>query len=267
MCCLFLALDQHPALPLIIAANRDEYYQRPTLGAQFWEGMPQMLAGRDLEQDGTWLGVTRDGRFGAVTNFRDTNKAVNGARSRGHLVKDFLLSEDCPDEYVTRVAAQSHLYNGFSLMVGSTAQVMYYSNRGRGPQRLISGLYGLSNHLLDTAWPKIVKGKAELKRLLRTPSGPSTDDLLQLLEDHTVAGEEHRPTTDLELDQELDSRIFVRGEAFGTRCSTVIRLNVEGVLEFKERTFFNHSSRPTTVEYQLQLPCPGTKEPRHLASS
>lgn len=257
MCCLFLALNQHPDFSLLVAANRDEYYRRPTRVAEFWEDAPHVLAGRDLEQGGTWLGVTRDGRFAAVTNFRDAAAGTAVGPSRGHLVRDFLLSTHEPGEYLAHVAARGAQYQGFSLVVGNANGIMYYSNRGDGPHRLKAGLYGLSNHLLDTAWPKIVQGKIMLGQLLNQPAGPSERDMMTLLAHSAVATDDQLPRTCLDLEQErTNSPIFVNGEVYGTRCSTTIRLTGAGMLEFSERTFSKPSNEHTTAQYSFELAAP-----------
>ncbi|MDH3690636.1 MAG: NRDE family protein [Gammaproteobacteria bacterium] len=263
MCCLFLALGGHPQLPLVVAANRDEFYGRATEPARFWVDDGQILAGRDIEQGGTWLGLTRSGRFAAVTNFREPGRAKPDAPSRGHLVRDFLQGQDAPDQYIADLAQIGANYNGFSIVVGTVGQLMYYSNRGEDPIQLDSGIYGLSNHLLDTTWPKIRRGKDKLKRLLATPAGPSASDLLNLLQDRTVADDKELPQSGLELQQErVLSPIFVAAESYGTRCSTAIRLSYDGSLDFTERTFPSHSVVPTTVRYDVELASPAG-EPAH----
>lgn len=257
MCCLFLALGRHPHLRLVVAANRDEFYGRATEPAQFWGDADQILAGRDLEQGGTWLGVTRGGRFAAVTNFREPGRAKPDAPSRGHLVRDFLQGRDSPEQYLADLAQIGTNYNGFSIVVGSVGQLMYYSNRGQGPLQLDSGLYGLSNHLLDTTWPKIRRGKDKLEQLLAMPAGPSPSDLLNLLQDRTVADDQELPQSGLALRQErVLSPIFVATESYGTRSSTVIRLSCNGSLDFTERTFPSHSEAATTVRYDVELASP-----------
>jgi hypothetical protein len=154
-----LSLGQHRKYPLVVAANRDELLARPTQAAGFWQDAPQLLAGRDLSQGGTWLGITRDGRFAALTNFRDPPAKRPDRPSRGYLISAFLQGSDTPSAYVTGLAARAHEYNGFSLIVGHGGEFYYYANREREPRALAPGLYGLSNHLLDTPWPKVVRGK------------------------------------------------------------------------------------------------------------
>ncbi len=156
MCLIVFAWRQHPDFPLIVAANRDEFYERPTLAADFWADHPEVLGGRDLKEMGTWLGITRKGRFAALTNYRDPLHVRADAPSRGWLVRDFLTGERGAEDYLARLRDRGAAYNGFSLILGDAAGLYYYSNRGEeGPAALAPGVYGLSNHLLDTPWPKV----------------------------------------------------------------------------------------------------------------
>jgi uncharacterized protein with NRDE domain len=159
MCLILFAYQIHPRYRLVLGANRDEFYARPTAPLDFWQDHPQVLAGRDLEQHGTWMGVTRNGRWAAVTNYRDLRIMKTDAHSRGHLVADFLLSHVPPHAYMRQIATKADQYNGFNLIVGDSAELVYFSNRERKIRLLGPGLYGLSNHLLDTAWPKVARGK------------------------------------------------------------------------------------------------------------
>jgi uncharacterized protein with NRDE domain len=179
MCLILIAHGAHPEFPLVIAANRDEYYERPTAGAAFWHDHPHILAGRDLECMGTWLGVTRGGRFAALTNFRDPRERKTDAPSRGRLVSDFLVTDNNPREYLKDVSRQAQRYNGFNLLVGDLDGVFYLSSREARVQELSPGIHGLSNHLLDTPWPKVARGKQRLQAALS--GGPNAETLLGLL--------------------------------------------------------------------------------------
>jgi uncharacterized protein with NRDE domain len=161
MCLILIAWQAHPDYPLVVAANRDEFFARPTAAAAFWPDAPQVLAGRDLEAGGTWLGVSRQRRFAALTNYREGGRQRVDARSRGALVADFLTSRASPVAYLTQLETAAAEYNGFNLVVGDGESLAYYSNRGDGqPRWLKPGIYGLSNHLLDTPWPKLASAKA-----------------------------------------------------------------------------------------------------------
>ncbi|MDZ7697651.1 MAG: NRDE family protein [Deltaproteobacteria bacterium] len=153
-----MALESHPTYKLILAANRDEFYERPTAPLAFWNDAPDVLGGRDLLSGGTWLGITRKGRIAAVTNFRDPASEKPHAPSRGDLVKDYLVGSDPPSTYLTRLDAVSDRYNGFNLLVGTIDHMFWYSNRDGRIVRLSPGVHGICNHLLNTPWPKVDRG-------------------------------------------------------------------------------------------------------------
>lgn len=239
MCVIYLAIDHVPDHPLVLIANRDEFYDRPTAAAAFWEDDPNIYGGRDLKGGGTWLGVTRDGRFAAVTNYRDPG-APTGARSRGELVADFLRSKSEAEEYLCQVAARSEEYSGFNLFVGEIGErheVFYYSNRGGAVKKLPSGIYGLSNHLLDTPWPKVESGKTRFAELLEAGL-PANEKLFELLADGSLAADGDLPSTGVpaEIEKAL-SAIFIRIPGYGTRSSSVLIFESSGVWRLDERVF------------------------------
>lgn len=219
MCLIVLAWQAHPDYPLIVAANRDEFHARATAPARFWPEAPAVLAGRDLAAGGTWMGVTRSGRFAALTNFREP-AAAKGSRSRGLLVSEYLLSSMEPMAYAEQVMADAGLYSGFNLLLGDADRLVVASNRGTPPTVLPPGVYGLSNHLLDSPWPKVERARAALAA--RLPA-PGVDSLLQLLADDAAAPDEDLPDTGVGLDLErLLSSPFIRSPGYGTRSSTVL---------------------------------------------
>jgi len=237
MCLIFIAHRLHPRYPLLVAANRDEFHARPTAAADWWADAPEVLAGRDLQAGGTWLGITRGGRFAAITNYREPGKHRSHAPSRGDLVSDFLRGEERPVEYLDRVAARGTRYNGFSLLAGDGAVIGCYSNRGGAPRVLVPGLYGLSNHLLDTPWPKVEEGKQALERVLARDA-IDLDALLELLANRETPPDEVLPDTGIgsEWERRLSAR-FVRGAEYGTRSSTALVVDVAGRVQFVERAF------------------------------
>jgi len=240
MCVLYLGYEQHPEYPLILLANRDEFYSRPTEAARFWDDAPDIYAGRDLESGGTWLGVTRNGRFAAVTNYRDP-LAPTGTRSRGELVANFLKRTDDPTDYIAEVGSRSHKYSGFNLIVGelnsTRREVVYFSNRSNEAQQLGSGLYGLSNHLLDTLWPKVVTGKDRVRSML-TLTQFDREMCFGILADRTLAGDENLPSTGVPYEEEKAvSAIFIESPGYGTRCSTVLTFDNDLNWELDERTW------------------------------
>lgn len=233
MCLITLAWQAHPDYPLILAANRDEFYQRAAAPARFWEESPGLLAGRDLTAGGTWLGVTRQGRIAALTNYREPG-AVRGERSRGLLVSAFLQGDSEPMAYARAVAADGGHYGGFNLLVGTPNEMVVVSNRGMAPRHLGAGVHGLSNHLLDTPWPKVEKARAALRARL---ADPADDALLALLTDHEVAPDEQLPDTGVGLPMErLLSPLFIRSPQYGTRVSTVLKVGRQRI-HFTEQTF------------------------------
>ncbi len=234
MCLLVLAYRVTADCPLLLAANRDEFYDRPAAPARFWPEAPRLLAGRDLLAGGTWLGVTRHGRFAAVTNYREARTVAPPRRSRGDLVRDYLLGEGSAADFVQSLPAQASDYAGFNLLCGDHESLWWYSNRDGPPQRLAPGIYGLSNDLLDTPWPKVQASKAMLAGLC-ADGAPPTSALMDLLQDRQTHPATADPAIGLDaaLAQAL-SAIFIDTPRYGTRCSTVLRMNADGRAEFVE---------------------------------
>lgn len=252
MCLILLSCKTHPQYPLIIAANRDEFYDRPTAPAAFWKDAPSLLAGKDLRNGGTWLGVTRDGRIAALANFREPQTFKADAPSRGLLVRNFLLGNLSGVEYLEKLQKTADHYNGFIMIFGDVRQLYYFSNRGAIPPLLSPGIHGQSNHLLDTPWPKILRGKESLEHILSKQANPSVEDLFALLADRTVPDDRLLPDTGIGLEKErLLSSLFVAAPAYGTRSSTVILVNRDGEVTFCERTFNGNKDHKTTVEYKF----------------
>ncbi|HEV7366061.1 MAG TPA: NRDE family protein [Gemmatimonadales bacterium] len=238
VCLVLFALDSHPDYSLIIAANRDEFYDRPSAPAAFWEDTPSVLAGRDLRAGGTWLGIDRQGRFAAVTNYRQGDRETPAPRSRGLLVSDFLTRDAGALEHVERARAESDLYNGFNLIAGDPWGVFYFSNRQRRVRHLAPGVYGLSNHLLDTPWPKVAATKSALGILLNDRASDLTAELFALLSDRTRPADALLPSTGVGPEWErLLSSAFIASDDYGTRSSTVVLIGRDGNIEFVERGF------------------------------
>jgi len=237
MCLIYVAWRVSPAYPLVVAANRDEYHARPAAPAHWWRDEEHIVAGRDLEAGGTWLGLSRRGRFAALTNYRDPASRRTDARSRGTLVSDVLRSRAPVLECLAEVAAQGERYNGFTLIAWDGETLAWTSNRGGEPAVIAPGVHGLSNHLLDTPWPKVEEGKLDLLSLLaRRP--PTPGDLLGLLDRREAAPDERLPDTGVGAERErwLSPR-FILGADYGTRCSTVVLVSPGGDVVFRERSF------------------------------
>jgi uncharacterized protein with NRDE domain len=245
MCLILIALDSHPEYSLVVAANRDEFYDRPSRIAAFWDDNPGVLGGRDLKAGGTWLGIDRLGRFAAVTNFRQGQHEAPAPRSRGHLVSDYLTSGIEARTHLERVQRDATLYNGFNLIAGDARELFYYSNREGRPRALEPGIYGLSNHLLDTAWPKVTSGKNALSALLADDASELVSNLLELLSDRSQAADRSLPQTGVSLEWErLLSSAFIATGDYGTRSSTVVLVGRDGRVVFVERSF-GSGGKPT----------------------
>lgn len=233
MCFVLLALKVHPRYDLILLANRDEFYQRPTEPMHEWEKPPGLIAGRDLVGGGTWLGVDRSGKLALLTNYREP-EATAGDRSRGLLVRDFFDSSG--ERFQQHLSEQGDSYSGFNLLYESPDELHYYSNRGARPTLLTRGVHGLSNGLLNEPWPKVTRGKRVLEQALEVDD-PKLETLFRILEDETPAPEAELPRTGVSLDLErVLSPIFIRAEGYGTRSSTLVLVGYDGCYTVVEKT-------------------------------
>jgi len=237
MCLLTFAYDTHPDYGLVFAGNRDEFYERPTAPASFWSDEPHVLAGRDLKKGGTWLGITRSGHWGVVTNIRSPDQYRPEARSRGRLVADYLTDEPDPLPYLTEIANEADRYNPFNLLVGTPDTLYYYSTREGEVEPVSPGMHGLSNAHLDSSWPKVEAGKRRLRDHLDGGSVES-EGLLEMLDDRDPFPDEELPDTGVGQDAERHlSPLFIEGDEYGTRSSTVLLIGRSGDITFVERTF------------------------------
>ena len=255
MCLLLLALKSHPVYKLVIAANRDEFYDRPTAPASFWDDRPDLLAGRDLRAGGTWFGINRKGRVAAITNYRDPASIKSNAPSRGELVSDFLTGDEKPEEYLVGLDLKAGAYNGFNLIVGVKDQICWYSNCGNGTRSLIPGIYGVSNHLLDTPWPKVSRGKASLENILSNNPITSPEVLFDMLLDRSIPDDDNLPDTGVGLEWErLLSSIFISSPNYGTRSSAILLIDRNNHVTFMERTHIpgQDSSREVLFEFPIE---------------
>lgn len=257
MCIILLAHKAHPDYPLILAANRDEAYDRPAAPAAFWSDHPQVCGGRDLEKGGTWLGLTRAGRVAAVTNFRDGLPKNPAARSRGELVGAFLTGTSDAGAYLERVKAQGDQDNDFILIAGDLDALDRLSNRGPGVERIPPGVHGLSNHLLNTPWPKITRSKRGVEGLLDAAEPALVAGLFDLLADRSEAPDHELPDTGVGLSRERQlSAVFINGERYGTRASTVVLVDKQGGVLFMERSFGTGASALGEVTHRFRLDRP-----------
>lgn len=234
MCLLVFSWQPDARQRLVLAGNRDEFHDRPAAAADWWDD--DIVGGRDLRAGGTWLAAHRDGRFAIVTNYREPLEEGRGPRSRGELVTRYLQGALEPDACARELSGRGDHYAGFNLVLGSPRALVYLSNRGRGPEMLEPGVYGLSNHLLDTPWPKLRRTRARFDEALAT--GPTTPVLMEMLADRAPAADHELPDTGLPPDWERAlSAPFIVSPRYGTRCSTVIRMLEDQSMELTERRF------------------------------
>lgn len=253
MCLILFAFQYQQSQPLVVAANRDEFFGRKTEQAAFWKNCDSLLAGQDLEQGGTWLGINKSGRFAAVTNFRE--EAVQGKmpRSRGALPREFLQGNESPTTYLEKVIDYQDEFAGFNLLVGDSHQLFYFSNRQSGIHQLQPGIYGLSNHLLDSPWPKVTTGKQELQNLLNDDH-LTTDALIQMMRSTQPADDNDLPSTSasLELERALSPRFILDSERnYGTRCTTAFIIDNKGRARFSEQNYYRGGKKGARSFYEF----------------
>jgi len=252
MCLILFAYKVHPSYNLILAANRDEFYERPSSPADFWEDSPQVLAGRDLQEGGTWMGIDRTGRFAAITNYRDPASLKNNAPSRGGLVSSYLCGNRSPDDYLAEISTQAKLYNGYNLIAGDRRELFAYSNRDE-KQKLNPGIYGLSNHLLDTPWPKVFRGKKLFTAALSKKGYELETALFALLLDRKIPSDNKLPDTGIGLEWErVLSSIFIASPIYGTRSSTILLIGKTGRIKFVEKVFDGNPQEWMTSRFMFK---------------
>lgn len=258
MCLIALAWHSDPRYPLALAANRDEFYRRPTLPADWWPDAPGVLAGRDEEQGGSWLGLHVSGRFAAVTNARGAASAGRNPPSRGQLVREFLSGNQGASEYAHQCHEQIASYAGCNLLLGDGRQLFYVTNHPAPELReLPAGYYSLSNGHIDDHWPKMRRLAAGMTQALAAET-VQTDDLLMLLTDRHQAEADELPHTGIgkRLEKQLSS-VFIQMPVYGTRCSTGILAGTNGRLSFHERRFDARGQRAGDSRFTLEWPQPG----------
>ena len=253
MCLIVFANNFHPVYKLIFAANRDEFYNRPTEAAHFWKDHSDLLAGKDLQAGGTWMGITKSGRFAAITNYRDMKNIKENAPSRGYLTFDFLMSNISPTEYFNNIKNDLNKYNGFNLILGDVDNLFYISNIKSDLTRIEPGIHGLSNAFLDTPWPKVDKSKQELENAING-NQISEDRLIKILNDKSFAEDENLPDTGVgkELERVLSS-VFIKTEKYGTRCSTVLLIDKNNNVKFIEKTFIPEEDSFVGSEFKFKV--------------
>lgn len=238
MCLILCAYQISDKYPLVIAANRDEFYERPTSPIHFWDDQPSILAGRDLQEKGTWLGFHKNGRFAALTNYRDPSSIKTNAPSRGEIIVDFLHSKTGSDQYLERFKKTSFQYNGFNLLLFDRKSLFWFSNITNKTKKIKPGIFGISNHLFDNNWPKMVTGKKDLASIIKSREKIVFNDLFSLLDNREIPHDSQLPDTGIGIEWErILSPLFITSPGYGTRSSSAVIMDKTGHLHICERTF------------------------------
>jgi uncharacterized protein with NRDE domain len=252
VCLIVFGLHAHPLYPLVVAANRDEFVARASDPAGFWRGYTGLLAGRDLAAGGTWMGVTRSGRFAALTNVRDPRSFDASAPTRGELVVPFLAGAEEPVAHLKCLAAEGSRHNGFNLLAGAGGRLAWFSNAGGEPREVEVGVHAVSNALLDTPWPKVARSAAGLARILGREDEIDPEELFALLADRAPAPDEELPDTGVGLAAErLLSPPFIALPGYGTRGTTLLLVSSTGRAVFLERRFDEGFRESGTTRVEL----------------
>jgi uncharacterized protein with NRDE domain len=253
MCLVVFAHNSHPNYKFIFAANRDEFYDRPTEQADFWKEQPDLLAGKDLKAGGTWMGITKSGKFAAITNYRDLSNIKEDAPTRGLVVTDYLLGNLSSEDYYDSVKSDLLDYNGFNLIFGDINNLFYFSTHTDGLRKLEAGVHGLSNAVLDTPWPKVEKSKKHFLKLMGHEELHAWE-LLSLLGDTRKAKDKDLPDTGVGIEWEkVLSSVFIQSPQYGTRCSTAVLIDKEKNVRFAEKTFFGNQGAFSNKDYNFKI--------------
>lgn len=248
MCLISFSWQPSSHTPLTLVANRDEFHARPAQTAQFWRDYPHLLAGKDLTGGGTWLGVTKQGFFAALTNVRQLPAPYEGQVSRGNLVLNYLIHQPDPKSYLDEVAQDAARYDGFNLIVGNREALWFYNNRhNQGPLAISAGTYGISNGTLDTPWPKLETAKRDLGDWLKQPSQP----LHTLLDKRQTYDKHLLPSTGISEEWEsMLSAAFITSNEYGTRASTGLQIHQDGI-DFTEASYDSQGNETNLATFHF----------------
>jgi len=249
MCLILFSYKNHPTFDLVMAANRDEFRDRPTEKLGYWDDAPSVLAGRDLQNGGTWMGITRDGRFAAITNFRNLSTIKEDSPSRGYLVKDYLLGNDSPLDYIEKINTVASTYSGFNLLLGDMKNFYYFSNCKKGHEEITPGFHGLSNNFLNTPWPKVEKGKKGFKKILLNSLQPEIKPFFILLSNPSQPEDGELPRTGVSLEWErMLGPIFINNSFYGTLSQSLLFITKDRHVIFYERTIHRDNYKKGSVQ-------------------
>lgn len=255
MCIILFSYKDHPEYRLILAANRDEFLDRPTTKLSCIQQQKKIFAGLDNKGGGTWLGLRENGKIAGITNFRNPKTVLQDAPSRGHLITNYLESDLSPAKYLNNIKKEKKIYNGFNLLIGDNHNFFYYSNINDEIVEITGGTYGLSNHHLDTPWPKVVKGKQDLEKILTQNKKIQPEKIFSLLKNKEYAPDKLLPDTGIGIEWEkMLSPIFISSPFYGTRASSIILVKHNGQTTFIERTFHYKNGNPVKEETE-QITC------------
>ena len=243
MCLILFSYNSHPHYKLILASNRDEFYERPTKQLCKWGKNEKILAGQDMMNKGTWLGVGADWKISAITNYRDLSNVKENAPSRGPLVSNFLENTDLPLKYLKKISKSAFIYNGYNLIVGDKNGMYYFSNIENKIEKIEPGVHGLSNRFLNTPWPKVENGKKEFEQIIGEDKEIPTDEIFKLLSSINQPPDNELPNTGVGIEWErILAPIFIKTEAYGTRASSIITVDKNDQITFIEKTYLKTDS-------------------------
>lgn len=259
MCLVLVSFHQSAQYPVVIASNRDEFLERPTRAAHFWDDQKDLVAGRDLKEGGTWLAATRKGRFAALSNYRDPTRSLKDKRSRGLIIPDCLTSLLPTETQLVRLLLDADHYNDFNLILGSPKELYYYSNFNRSVLSLAPGAYGVSNHHLDSPWPKLKEARYRFEKIVAQsgkdwPRQDWVEQVFSVMRDTQQAKDEQLPSTGVSLEWERRlSSIFIEGKEYGTRTTTVMFLTKDGKAMVEERTYDGNPNVFSKARFDFEL--------------
>ena len=254
MCLVLVSYKVASDFPLIIAANRDERYSRPTRHADFWKPETGVLAGQDLEQGGTWLGLSKTGRFAAVTNLREGVNTQKSKTSRGLLVSDYLRGDLPAPRYLEYCQTKLAEFNSFNLLLGDISALFFFNSQQKDYTKLAPGTYGVSNGDFDNNWPKITRAKREMNALIDADQSSDHDAMLAMMCDTYLPEDDLLPDTGIGIEWERRlAPIFIKADEYGTRCSTVLNIDRNNKVSFSERSYDSNGRADVTKQFEFTI--------------